>query len=106
MHFDELLGDAESESSASELAGNRRVRLLELGKQTIDMLSGNADPGVRHAEAKRVVEMLDGDLDPPLLGELERVAGQIREALHEALAVAVGQRKVSWNRRHELQALF
>ena len=55
------------------------VRLLELGEDARAMLVGaDADSGVRHAEAKRRRRLLHGDLDPPLPGELERVADQVR----------------------------
>jgi len=65
MHLDELLGDAESQPGAAELAGDRPVRLLELCEQLTDPLRGNPDPGVRHPETQHFLDVLDGNLDPP-----------------------------------------
>src|SRR4029077_3510577 len=66
MHLDELLGDAESEPGSPVLSGDRRVRLLKLREEPVDPLPGNADPGVRHPEAKPLIQAFDRDLDPAL----------------------------------------
>ena len=68
MHLDELLGDAESQPGAAELAGDRPVRLLELCEQLTDPLRGNPDPGVRHPETQHFLDVLDGNFDPPPAG--------------------------------------
>ena len=48
---------------------------------------------------------LDRDLQPALTGELERVAGEVREALRDAPRIAVGERKVCGHRRREVEPL-
>jgi len=64
---------------------------------------GNADPRVGHTKAQLAIDRLGADLHPSLLGELERIPRKVREALHDALAVAVGERKILGNGRDELQ---
>ncbi len=64
------------------------VRLPELLEDAVDLVGGDADPGVGHREEQVLALELRADLHAPLARELERVAGQVHQALRDPLAVA------------------
>ena len=106
MHLDELLGDAEAEAGAPELARDRRVDLEELLEHVLELRLRDADAGVGHAVDELVSDQADADLDLALPRELDRVAGQVHEALRDPPVVAVGDRQVVRDVDHEGEPLF
>src|SRR5437899_654157 len=88
VHLDELLGDAQAEAGATELARDGRVDPAELGEYLGELVRRDADPGVRHAVAHAVAVARGADRDAAALGELEGVAGEVEQALRDALRVA------------------
>src|SRR5205085_6711469 len=62
--------------------------------RSVDLVWRDADAGVGDPIAQRPVLLGDRDLDLAALGELERVARQVHEALGKASGVAVGERNV------------
>ena len=85
---DQPAGDREPEPCAFEAAGVRAVALLETVEDRRPAIRRDARPGVDHREPRRVpFAALDGDADAALIGELDRVAGEIGENLAQAQAI-------------------
>jgi hypothetical protein len=80
MQLDELLGDAEPEAGAAVFAADGGVCLAKLREDVVKLVLGDPDPCRSHGR-RGVIEPLGRDLDPPLFRELDRVPGQIHEAL-------------------------
>src|SRR2546421_11654655 len=76
VHLDDLLGDAQAQPRPSELASDGRVDLTELREHILELFLRNPHSGIRHPIDELAAGELDPDLDPPLLGELDGIAGQ------------------------------
>src|SRR5215813_14659497 len=85
VELDEGLADAEPETRPAKLAADAGVHLAELAEDVVELVRGNADARVGHAVHDLVPLQTRGDGDLPLLGELERVAHEIGQALGNAL---------------------
>src|SRR5262245_55183330 len=106
VHLHELPADAEPEAGSPELAADGRVALPEGGEELRDLVAGDPDARVGDSVDETVAPELGGDLHVSLAGELQGVAGKIREALHHAPAVPVREGNLVGNRGHELEPLF
>src|SRR5207247_8786129 len=84
--LDERGGDGQTEAGAAELTRGRSVGLTEGFEDGLVFFRRDADPGIGDAEvqlgaARRARILPDGDEDMAALGELERVAHQVRQDL-------------------------
>src|SRR5262249_56184454 len=106
VHLDELLGDAETQAGAPVFPADRGVDLPELREDVVQLIFGDANAGVAHAVDEVVAALLGRDLDPSLFRELDRVAGEVHEALRNSLAVAVRDGKIVRRGDHEIEPLL
>src|SRR6476659_4479886 len=88
VQLDELPADAQAESAAAERPRAAGVELLELGEHRVELVGRDADARVRDAVAHAVAVARRADVDAAALGELEGVAGEVEQALADALGVA------------------
>src|SRR3989442_15136594 len=98
--------DAEPEPGAAVFRGDRGVDLTKLGEDVLALVRGNADAGIADAIHEPLAVETHLDVDPALARELQRVAGEVHEALRDAPAVAPGRRDVGRHPRGERQALL
>src|SRR5438046_388394 len=90
VKIDKMFGNGEPQSKAAELAGQRRISLLEGNKQGSEPLAFNSNPLVGNFEmeaARVVVERADGDLSTARR-EFHGVVDQIPKHLLEPGAVS------------------
>ncbi len=86
----QLAGYGEPEAGTAVLAGHRLVPLRELVEDAVPCLGGDADAGILHAHAheRRLLGEGQGQADPPLRGELHRVAEEVHHHLAQPPGVA------------------
>src|SRR5438094_546157 len=106
MHLDKFFGDTQAEPGSTELASDRRIGLLELGEQFVDLFSGDANACVRYAQTQTFASKINRDFDPALTSELQRVSHEIHEALGDAPAIAIRQWYAFRNADDKLQPLL
>ena len=102
----ELARDRKPQSGALEAAGVRAVALLETVEDRRPAIGRHAGSGVDDRESRLApLPALDRDADAALIGELDRVAGEIGENLAQALAVRAHEaRRRGAERRGDLDA--
>ena len=84
----QLAADREPQAGAAVGAAGGAVGLLEGLEDDRQLVLGDADAGVDHAEGDHVLGgALDAERDPALGGELERVGEQVAQDLLQALLV-------------------
>ena len=107
------LGDGQPQAGAAEPARVRAVRLGEGLEHALLVGGHNAGAGVDHREEQPCAGVralpglpVDPDLDHALAGELEAVADQVGEHLHQLVLVADhGRRHLRGDRGAEFQVL-
>ena len=89
VHFDDPLGDRQSEPGPALLFRGRAVRLLELGEDLGLVGLADAGSGVANGDRERAVRggSLDGDFSR--VGELDGVADEIEQDLRDTPLVAI-----------------
>ena len=86
---DQPVRDRETEPGAAMLARAAGIDLIEGLEQTLLLVEGNPGAGVLdlemqgHCSIGDLARLLDPQLNPPLLGELEPVADEIQQNLTE-----------------------
>src|SRR5271170_5307981 len=74
----------------------RAVALLETVENRRSTLRWHSGSGVDHRELRRTVfAALDRDTDAALVGEFDRIAGEVRKNLTQALAVGANEARGS-----------
>ena len=106
MHFDDALGDRETEAGPALLAGDRAVGLLEFLEDLGLISGGNTGPCIADCDGERSVARLGADRHLTLVGELDRVADQVEQDLREPPSVPVTGRQVRRDLRLENQLLL
>ncbi len=109
--LDQSFGNDQSKAGTAWLARHGVVRLTEGLEQRAQVLIGQADAGVLHADAQLGaigIVVLDhgADGDGAFVGELDRVTDQIGQHLFEAQRIAQQrQRRVAIDQADQLQML-
>ena len=91
-----MFGNGQSEAGAAELAGGGGVHLLEFLKQQVLFVGGDADAGIRHAEAqadsldRRIgLERFHPDLHLSCHRKFDGVADEVGEDLTKPTGVSI-----------------
>ncbi len=103
---DKLARDRKPEPRALEAARVRAVALLETVENRRPAVRGHAWPGVDHREPRHAhCAALDRNADAALIGEFDRVAGEVGEDLAQAQAITANEaRRAGAERAGDLDA--
>src|SRR5262245_18537667 len=89
MHFDELLGDRQTETEPAVLACDARITLAETLEHIWKKFRRDADAGVADDQLEVRIGVLQANLHPrTAIGELHSVGHQIPENLLQPLGIA------------------
>src|SRR5688572_27690608 len=104
MRLDDASHDGEAESGAEV---GCLFRLPVRSEDALEIGMRNSDAGVAHGELHDVVNALSSNRDRAALRrELQRVADQIPEDLHETLAIAADVRQIRFDLADDLLLLL
>src|SRR5262245_34428643 len=103
MHLDQTLNDTEPEPDAAVFSGDRGIDLPELGEDVLDLFLRDTDPDIADPIGEPAIVQAHVDVDTAVARELERVAGQIHQALNDPPAIAASRQDIRQHRRAEHQ---